>query len=244
MRATKEFEIIHTVGKRIKSEHGINKFKILSIDEFTGFIFKETESEEFKPFLLLNHFKAVHKVVSKKDKNIIPLSIIYFADDFVQLINAVLMSKFNFKFSSKPNPEILKPLLDIYEDEEYFFSDSEQEESEIFLYGIIANRCAVRIEPNKLFIDWLNYTFEGYVDKSNDVLNATTYLIKDADEIQLLENRLKRNYALIFELQLNNYCTDESLWPQKRTYAIFKKWFNISFSDEIIDLENGPIEMI
>jgi hypothetical protein len=244
MRAIKEFEIIHTVGKRVKSEHGINKFKILSIDEFTGFIFKETEAKEFKPFLLLNHFKAVHKVVSKKDKNIIPLSIIYFAEDFVQLLNAVLQPKFNFKFSAKPNPEILKPLLDIYEDEECFSSDSDQEESEIFLYGIIANRCAVRIEPNKLFIDWLNYTFEGFVDKSNDVLNATTYLIKDADEIQILENRLKRNYALIFELQLNNYCTDESLWPQKRTYAIFKKWFNISFSDEIIDLENGPMEIM
>lgn len=244
MRATKEFEVIHTVGKRIKSEHGINKFKILSIDEFTGFIFKETESEEFKPFLLLNHFKAIHKVVSKKDKNVIPLSIIYFAEDFVQLLNGVLAHKFKFKFVKKYDMEVIKPLLDFYEDDEYFFSDSEQTESEIYLYKIIVNRCAVRIEPNKLFIDWLNYTYEDYADKSTDVLNATTYLIKDADENQMLENYLKRNYALIFELQLNNYCTDESLWPQKRTYSVFKKWFNIGISDEIIDLENGTVEMM
>jgi hypothetical protein len=225
MRATKEFDIIHTIGKKIKSEAGSYKFKILSIDEYTGYIFKETESKEFKPFLLLNHFKAIHKVVSKKDKNIIPLSIIYFAEDFVQLLNAVLISKFNFKFSAKLNLEILKPLLDIYDDEEYFFSHSEEPESKKDFYPMITNRSAVRIEPNKLFIDWLNYIYEGYVDKSNDVLNATTYLIKDADEIQLLENRLKRNYALIFELQLNNYCTDESLWPQKRTYQKMVQYF-------------------
>jgi len=244
MRATKEFDIIHTIGKRIKSEAGSYKFKILSIDEYTGYIFKETESKEFKPFLLLNHFKAIHKVVSKKDDDMYPLCIIYFAEDFVQLLNAVLMSKFNFKFSAKLNLEILKPLLDIYEDEEYFFSDSEEPEPEKNFYPMIANRSAVRIEPNKLFIDWLNYIYEGYVDKSKDVLNASTYLIKDAEKVQKLESWLRRNYVKIFEIELNNYCTDESLWPQKRTYDVFKKWFNIAFSDEIIDLENGPIEMI
>lgn len=244
MKASKEFEIIHTVGQRIKSENGNYKFKILSIDEFTGFIFKETQSKEFKLNLLVNHFNAIHKVISKKDKYCVPISLVYFAEDFVPFLNGVLSLKYKFKFIKKLNLEVVKPLLDNLEDEESYFIDTNTMEFELDQYPMVSNRCAVRIEPNKLFIDWLNYTFEGYVDKSVNVLVATTYLIRDLEENQLLESWLKKNYHVIFDIQLNNYCTDESTWPKKRTYSVFKQWFNIGFSDMIIDLENGPIEMM
>lgn len=244
MKATKEFEIIHTIGKRIKSDNGSYKFKMLSIDEFTGFIFKETESKEFKLNLLVNHFNAIHKVISKKDKYLVPLSLVYFAEDFVPFLNGVLSLKYKFKFIKKLNLEVVKPLLDNLEDEESYFIDTNTMEFELDQYPMVSNRCAVRIEPNKLFIDWLNYTFEGYVDKSVNVLVATTYLIRDLEENQLLESWLKKNYHVIFDIQLNNYCSDESTWPKKRMYSVFKEWFNIGFSDMIIDLEEGPIEMM
>ena len=244
MNASKEFEIIHTVGQRIKSEKGHYKFKILSIDEFTGFIFKETESKEFKLNLLVNHFNSIHKIISKKDKYLVPLGFVYFAEDFVPFLNGVLSLKFKFKYIKKLNLEVVKPLLDNLEDEESYFSDTNTVEFDLDQYPMVSNRSAVRIEPNKLFIDWLNYTFEGYIDKSVNVLVATTYLIRDLEENQLLESWLKKNYDVIFDIQLNNYCTDESAWPKKRTYSVFKEWFNIGFSDMIIDLENGPIEVM
>ena len=131
-----------------------------------------------------------------------------------------------------------------FEDEEFYFKDATTFEFELDQYPMVSNRCAVRIEPNKLFIDWLNYTFEGFIDKSVNVLVATTYLIRDLEENQLHESWLNKNYHVIFDIQLNNYCTDESAWPKKRTYSVFKQWFNIGFSDMIIDLENGPIGVI
>lgn len=243
-KATKEFEIIHTVGQRIKSENGNYKFKILSVDEFTGFVFNETESKVFKLNLLVNHFNAIHKVISKKDKNLVPSSLLYFAEDFVPFLNGVLATKYKFKFIKKYDLEVVKPLLDNFEDEESYFNDTDKLEFELDQYPMVSNRCAVRIEPNKLFIDWLNYTYEGYIDKSVNVLVATTYLIQDLEENQLHESWLKKNYHVIFDIQLNNYCIDESLWPKNRTYSVFRDWFNIGFSDMIIDLENGPIEVI
>lgn len=244
MRASKEFEIIHTVGKRVMSKNGIYKFKILSIDESTGHIFKETEANEIKAYLLVKHFNAINKAISNKDKSLLPLSLLYFAEDFVPFLNGVLGSKFKFKFVKKHNIEVVKPLLDIFEDEEAYFNDTFRLEIELDLYPMVANRCAVRIEPNKLFIDWLNFTDEDYIDSSIKVLMASTYLIRDVEEDHLMESWLKRNYSKIFDIQLKNYCNDESLWPQKRTYSVFNKWFNIGFSDMIIDLEKGPIEMM
>ena len=244
MRASKEFEIIHTVGQIVRSENGNYKFKIMSIDEYTGFIFKETEAKEFKAYLLVKHFNAIYKVISKKEKSLLPLSLIYLAEDFVPFLNGILAPKFKFKYVKKYNNEVVKPLLDIFEDEEAYFNDTGTIELELDLYPMIANRCAVRIEPNKLFIDWLNYTYEDYIDSSVKVLKASTFLIRDVEEDHLMENWLKHNISKIFEIKLNNYCIDESLWPQKRTYSIFKKWFNIGFSDMIIDLEQGPIEMM
>lgn len=244
MRASKEFEIIHTVGQRVRSENGIYKFKIMSIDEFTGFIFKETESKVFKLNLLVNHFNAIHKVISKKDKNLVPSSLVYFAEDFVPFLNGVLATKYKFKFIKKYDLEVVKSLLDNIEDEESYFNDTDKLEFELDQYPMVANRCAVRIEPNKLFIDWLNYTYEDYFDSSEKVLKATTFLIRDVEEDHLMESWLKRNYSKIFKIQLNNYCIDESLWPQKRTYSVFNKWFNIAFSDMIIDLEKGSVELM
>lgn len=244
MRASKEFEIIHTVGQRVRSENGLYKFKIMSIDESTGHIFKETEGKDFKAYLLVRHFNAIYKEISKKDKSLLPLSLLYFAEDFVPFLNGVLGPKFKFKFVNKHKIEVVKPLLDIFEDEEAYFSETNRVEFELDQYPIIANRCAVRIEPNKLFIDWLNYTYEDYIDSSVKVLKATTFLIRDVEEDHLMESWLKRNYSKIFEIQLNNYCTDESQWPQRRTYSVFKKWFNIGFSDMIIDLEKGSVEMM
>jgi hypothetical protein len=241
MNPNKEFEVIHILGKKVAAGNNKVEFKIHSIDEFSQFIFKETVAGDFKPYLLVNHIKTILKIVNKTDKSIKPIFYIYFAEDFISFLTGVFAQQATFKFSNNFNADPIKPIIHLFEDQEYYFED--MKDPELNMYPMVANRCAVRIEPNKLFIDWLNYINEDDTYSNDKTLTATTFLIKDVEVEQMFEKWLKRNFSTIFEIKLNSYCTDPKLWPQDRSLKVFKSWFNIGFSDMILDLEKGPIEI-
>ena len=65
----------------------------------------------------------------------------------------------------------------------------------------------------------------------------TVYLIDDAagDDPESLERWLKRNYANLFEMELEGWYTDPSLWPQVRNYQLFREWFEAECHTVVID---------
>jgi hypothetical protein len=73
-------------------------------------------------------------------------------------------------------------------------------------------------------------------DNDDDV-----YLLPDFEEIAQMERWLKKNFDDIFCDQLNNWYTDEDVWPQKRTFKMFKEWFDYSLHTMISDTQDGPI---
>lgn len=107
------------------------------------------------------------------------------------------------------------------------------------LYYDTVNRCAVFVKAKKPFYDWINYVDPEFPVKDDD--EGTTYLIKDMVSREKAENWIKRNFATIFENELNDYHTDENDWPQKRTYKVFKEWFVVEISTMTVDLEDRPL---
>jgi hypothetical protein len=64
-------------------------------------------------------------------------------------------------------------------------------------------------------------------------------------EKESYESWLKKNYKKLFEEELFEWEQNRKQWPKNRTYNQFRKWFEITFSDFIIDEDAGkPIEMI
>jgi hypothetical protein len=46
----------------------------------------------------------------------------------------------------------------------------------------------------------------------------------------------------IFEIELDGWCADPSLWPKDRSMKMFKKFFRVHYCSSVIDMGDGPID--
>ena len=109
------------------------------------------------------------------------------------------------------------------------------------------NRAALILKYKTPAIKWVNEAnpYDGETDSTAEEVNEdkTVYLISDEDSetSDAIEAWLKLNYKALFESELESWYTDESLWPKKRTFALFKKWFGYECHTVIEDTVDGPI---
>lgn len=105
------------------------------------------------------------------------------------------------------------------------------------------DRAALVIIPKKPFLDWL-ISIEEDIAVGDMWKGSTIYLIPDYEDEDQMEKWLKRNFDQIFSDQLNNWYIDESCWVPKRTFKMFKEWFDYSLHDMILDTLEKPIKKI
>ncbi len=91
---------------------------------------------------------------------------------------------------------------------------------------------------NKYF--WNEYIFEDVEIYDNH--HATTILIPDKYDEFNHETYVKKIYKQIFEEQLESWMADSIVWPKKRDYKIFKKWFDVLCSDMTWDYGDWELE--
>lgn len=108
-----------------------------------------------------------------------------------------------------------------------------------FYFPDAINRHAVVVKPKQPFRDWLDKVFPD--DPVGEIGEANIYLVKEKDTNELVEKWLSRNFDMIFQNELNDWYLDEALWPEKRTWAIFKKWFEYEIHSLVLDLEDTQI---
>lgn len=102
-------------------------------------------------------------------------------------------------------------------------------------------RTALVLKPKQPFHDWLLRVEPGE-DFRDALKEGDVYLLPDYEEISRMQKWLKLNFDFIFTDQLNNWYTDETLWPQNRTMGMFKEWFEYSLFTTISDTQRGSIE--
>jgi len=109
------------------------------------------------------------------------------------------------------------------------------------------NRAALILIYKAPAIKWVNdadpYNDDPGITADNIKDDQTVYLISegDAETPETVKHWLKVNYKTVFENELENWYTDESLWPKKRTFALFQKWFDYDCHSVIEDTVDGPI---
>jgi hypothetical protein len=110
------------------------------------------------------------------------------------------------------------------------------------------NRAAVMLKYKETAVQWIHDTDPSHDDSQISLESAnrerTVYLISDhdADDDKALARWIKLNYEVLFEAELEGWYTDESLWPQKRTFKLFKEWFDVECHSVIEDTVGSPIE--
>lgn len=101
-------------------------------------------------------------------------------------------------------------------------------------------RSALVIRPKSPFSDWLK-SIDPKDEADYSLEEGDVYLLPDFEEVKQMDNWLKKHFDEIFTDQLNNWFVDEQLWPQNRTYKMFKEWFNFSMHTMIWDTLESSI---
>jgi hypothetical protein len=97
------------------------------------------------------------------------------------------------------------------------------------------NRAVLIVRPKQPFLDWA-----AQVDDSGLVPNVegeqTVYLVPEFENDNAGQRILRLVYAEVFERELYSWHTDESAWPENRSLAVFRKWFEIELHSIVEDL--------
>jgi len=105
------------------------------------------------------------------------------------------------------------------------------------------NRSAVVVRPKQPFVAWLKSVEELHLpDVTLAKLGSTLYLVPDWDDPAEAEQVLREVYDDIFCRELEAWYTDEDTWPKRRTFKLFKQWFDVEHFDLVQDVGHGPIE--
>jgi hypothetical protein len=106
------------------------------------------------------------------------------------------------------------------------------------------NRAAIILKCKKPFIHWVNEVDPHNTDPGITLEEVnqerTVYLITD-DDAENLEDWLHLNFMKLFEHELEDWYTDESLWPKSRDRKLFDEWFKIECHCVLIDTVGGEI---
>jgi len=101
------------------------------------------------------------------------------------------------------------------------------------------NRNAFIVLPKTPFLNWRHGI--GGLFPGEDVENKI-YLLEEKESNKNIHDWLKKNYDIVFKKELENWCLDKKLWPQKRNFQIFCEWFTISYHSMIYDLESYSVD--
>lgn len=109
------------------------------------------------------------------------------------------------------------------------------------------NRAALILRYREPAVKWVNDAdpYDASPEITIDDINhdRTVYLIsdEDAESGESVNEWVELNYLTLFEVELEGWYTDPSLWPEDRSLEAFHSWFHVECNTVIIDTVEGEI---
>jgi len=108
----------------------------------------------------------------------------------------------------------------------------------------MVNRAAVILKYKEPMVRWINesdpFDDNPGITPASANEDCTVYLITNNDA-ENLKRWLSRNFKTLFENELEEWYTDESLWPPKMTRKMFNAWFDVECHTVLLDTVGGAI---
>ena len=100
------------------------------------------------------------------------------------------------------------------------------------------------IRPKGPFLKWLKNMPNWDLDLTLKDLKAEclSILIPGFEDSEKTDSFMKAIYERIFEAELSGWYKDETVWPQKRSYALFRRWFDVEIHSIVVDTLDEEIE--
>ncbi len=100
----------------------------------------------------------------------------------------------------------------------------------------MVNRVALVVRPREPYAAWANAVDEeAEYDLALHRNEPEVFLLPvwAADD---LGAAIAEHWKVIFEQELEAWCTNEKAWPRKRTLAMFREWFEVGLAEPVWDL--------
>ncbi len=104
------------------------------------------------------------------------------------------------------------------------------------------NRNAIIVKPKDPFKVWIDKTCGDFEIRDYEDFNI--YLIPEIVSRQALDIGMVDFWDIVFDEELNLWCSEEKLWPKNRTYKMFLEWFEVNYYSVIHDLVDGELKDI
>ena len=100
------------------------------------------------------------------------------------------------------------------------------------------NRSALIVTPKQPFLNWVNAVdpTDSKVTLKQIQEDPSIYLVPECDTADDIADVLLNLYAEIFADQLYGWYVKEETWPQKRSFEMFRRWFDVQHHSMLVDL--------
>jgi len=112
---------------------------------------------------------------------------------------------------------------------------------------VMLNRIALEVRLKEAFLNWLNSVGENQNERFTlDEINEenTVYLIdaEYAESPEGVQEWLEENFEYLFEMELESWCQDDTLWPEELDFELFQAYFDVVVNSAVYDLGIEPLE--
>ena len=110
----------------------------------------------------------------------------------------------------------------------------------------VVNRLAISLIGEAPFVAWTLANDSGAGKGALTVARAqpfgTVILLPEFELEEDIQEWVEENVAWLFELQLEAWTEDESVWPANRDLPVFRQWFRVEIHSVVVDAGDDDIE--
>jgi hypothetical protein len=105
------------------------------------------------------------------------------------------------------------------------------------------NRSLLVVTPKQPFLDWLHRVDPTSKDITLAELTSepSVYLFPESETDEGLMRNLRKFCAEIFVEELDAWYRDEEVWPEDRSFKVFRLWFDYKQHSLVFDLSDKPL---
>ena len=110
----------------------------------------------------------------------------------------------------------------------------------------VVNRTAISLIGEAPFVEW---TLANDGDANKGALTVarakpygTVILLPEFELEEDIQEWVEENASWLFDLQLESWTDDESMWPEDRDLKTFREWFRVEIHSVVVDAGDDDIE--
>ena len=107
------------------------------------------------------------------------------------------------------------------------------------------NRSAIVLVPKQPYIEWTKAVFAddtAFDPSERDALPV--FLGPEVVDSSEIDAFVDKHFAWLFEHWLESWCTDDALWPKRRTRKMFYEWFDIRIHSWVEEMVDAPYVLL